>query len=501
MPGKRNVRWLSTTAAVLALVIATAIPAHAETPSPTITSSTGTPQAQTESSSPSATTTSESPPTPSAEPSPEPSSASPSEPSSEPTSEPSSEPSSEPTSVSPSPEPSDTAGPPSSPSGSPPAQTPTPGTSSAGQPTTSNPSASASPTPAPNSASSPSPVPSAPPKPSPGSIPPDAELYPEGTFAPVKTAEAAQVQALYAALRQEKLLENTVAVTTAKTTDATRQLDAARARVEPLRAAARTARDEANAAIRDLYLQRRDTPIPDTPGMRPASRGSVSQATELARAADTAEQTAIQAERDAHAADEALTALRKQLDEQRRALEVQKKSVSTLRAQVDAANRSAVQSTQGTPVSGQNPPAAGQNPPTTGQPYQGGKLAQAVPGQLTSEFGNRFDPYYHVWQLHAGIDIAAAMGTPITASAAGTVTYAGWNGGYGNYVCIEHGPFRNQVLSTCYGHMSQIQVKVGQKVAAGQVIGLVGSTGASTGPHLHFEVRLDGRPVDPLPWL
>ncbi|OLE25575.1 MAG: hypothetical protein AUG44_15570 [Actinobacteria bacterium 13_1_20CM_3_71_11] len=106
-----------------------------------------------------------------------------------------------------------------------------------------------------------------------------------------------------------------------------------------------------------------------------------------------------------------------------------------------------------------------------------------------------------MWQLHPGIDIAAAPGTPIYAAAAGRVTRAGWYGGYGNYTCIEHGQFDGQRLSTCYGHQSTLLVTPGQQVAAGQVLGLVGSTGASTGPHLHFEVRLDGRPVDPLPWL
>ena len=129
-------------------------------------------------------------------------------------------------------------------------------------------------------------------------------------------------------------------------------------------------------------------------------------------------------------------------------------------------------------------------------------LLRPVQGTLTSRFGNRLDPYYHVWQLHPGIDLAAPPGTPIYAAAAGRVTQAGWFGGYGNYTCIAHGTVDGQPgVSTCYGHQSRILVSPGQQVSAGQLIGLVGSTGASTGPHLHFEVRLDGRPVDPLPWL
>jgi murein DD-endopeptidase MepM/ murein hydrolase activator NlpD len=133
--------------------------------------------------------------------------------------------------------------------------------------------------------------------------------------------------------------------------------------------------------------------------------------------------------------------------------------------------------------------------------YSGGKLRRPVPGPVTSPFGNRFDPYYHVWQLHAGLDMAAGLGSPIVAAAGGRVTQAGWYGGYGNYTCIDHGQAAGQRLSTCYGHQSAILVVPGQLVSAGQVIGKVGSTGASTGPHLHFEVRLGGRPVDPAPWL
>jgi hypothetical protein len=136
---------------------------------------------------------------------------------------------------------------------------------------------------------------------------------------------------------------------------------------------------------------------------------------------------------------------------------------------------------------------------TTGAPAA--TLRWPLSGRLTSRYGNRLDPYYHVWQLHPGIDIADPPGTPIHAAAAGRVTRAGWYGGYGNYTCIDHGQFDGQPVSTCYGHQTRILVAPGQQVTAGQLIGLVGSTGASTGPHLHFEVRLSGHPVDPLPWL
>jgi murein DD-endopeptidase MepM/ murein hydrolase activator NlpD len=99
--------------------------------------------------------------------------------------------------------------------------------------------------------------------------------------------------------------------------------------------------------------------------------------------------------------------------------------------------------------------------------------------------------------MHTGIDIGAAMGAPIVAAAAGTVIVAGWVEGYGNTTVIDHGGG----MSTLYGHQSSIGVTVGETVAAGQQIGVVGSTGHSTGPHLHFEVRIDGNPVDPLGYL
>jgi len=136
-----------------------------------------------------------------------------------------------------------------------------------------------------------------------------------------------------------------------------------------------------------------------------------------------------------------------------------------------------------------------------GPTFTSGRLPMPVNGWKSSDFGMRFDPFYQVWQLHAGVDFAAPGGAPIWAVEAGNVFRAGWNGGYGNYTCIYHGIYQGQGFATCYAHQSQILVSVGQQVERGQVIGLVGTTGASTGTHLHFEVRLDGNPVDPVPWL
>jgi murein DD-endopeptidase MepM/ murein hydrolase activator NlpD len=99
--------------------------------------------------------------------------------------------------------------------------------------------------------------------------------------------------------------------------------------------------------------------------------------------------------------------------------------------------------------------------------------------------------------MHEGIDIAVGTGTPIAAAAAGTVAYAGWESGYGNFVLIDHG----NGLATAYGHQSRIAVSTGQSVSQGEVIGYVGCTGHCFGPHLHFEVRINGSAVDPLGYL
>lgn len=130
-----------------------------------------------------------------------------------------------------------------------------------------------------------------------------------------------------------------------------------------------------------------------------------------------------------------------------------------------------------------------------------GLFIMPVHGPITSPFGMRFDPFYKRWQLHAGVDIGAAGGTPIKAAAAGRVIRAGWDGGYGNYTCIDHGLYQGKGLATCYAHQSKILVQVGQTVRQGQTIGLVGETGAATGYHLHFEVRINGTPVQPVTWL
>jgi murein DD-endopeptidase MepM/ murein hydrolase activator NlpD len=119
-------------------------------------------------------------------------------------------------------------------------------------------------------------------------------------------------------------------------------------------------------------------------------------------------------------------------------------------------------------------------------------------GPITSPFGYRTHPIFHSRIFHSGIDIAAPMNTPIKASNSGKVIMAGWYGGYGKVVIIDHGVIRGQSITTLYGHMNSINVSQGQHVNQGQMIGRVGTTGYSTGPHCHFEVRVKGQPRNPL---
>lgn len=130
-----------------------------------------------------------------------------------------------------------------------------------------------------------------------------------------------------------------------------------------------------------------------------------------------------------------------------------------------------------------------------GAAEQGSSLLTApVAGNITSYFGLRRHPILGYVRLHAGVDIAASSGSPIYAVTDGLVTYAGWHGGHGNYIRLQHGGG----IDTGYGHMSRFAVGVGSHVARGQVIGYVGATGLATGPHLHYELYRGGQPVDPL---
>jgi len=140
-------------------------------------------------------------------------------------------------------------------------------------------------------------------------------------------------------------------------------------------------------------------------------------------------------------------------------------------------------------------------PQADGTPYVVGTgiYGWPCPGytEITSEYGMRLHPILGYYKLHTGIDIGAPEGASIVAADSGTVISAGWQGGYGNCVIVDHG----SGMSTLYAHMSEILCSEGQSVSSGQSIGLVGSTGYSTGAHLHFEVRVNGDPVDPTGYL
>ena len=162
--------------------------------------------------------------------------------------------------------------------------------------------------------------------------------------------------------------------------------------------------------------------------------------------------------------------------------------VAELVAQEQAARAAAQQQAQqtGQPAPAYNPAAA--------VGATGSMMWPAVGHAISSPFGYRMHPIYHEMRMHTGVDINVGYGTPVFAADGGTVILAGWNGGYGNCIVINHG----NGLTTLYGHMSSLAVSVGASVGKGQTIGYVGSTGASTGPHLHWEVAVNGQRVNPL---
>ncbi len=139
-------------------------------------------------------------------------------------------------------------------------------------------------------------------------------------------------------------------------------------------------------------------------------------------------------------------------------------------------------------------------PPTTSKPTANLAATPSIwpaRGTVSSGFGWRVGPFGGGNELHPGIDIAYAMGAPVVATADGEVVVSGPAGGYGNLVQIDHG----NGIATLYGHNSQLAVAVGQQVKKGQVISYAGSTGYSTGPHVHYEVRVNNTPIDPMKYL
>lgn len=145
------------------------------------------------------------------------------------------------------------------------------------------------------------------------------------------------------------------------------------------------------------------------------------------------------------------------------------------------------------------PPAGSQYASEGGSVIPDGEFSWPVPGvnKYSSGFGMRFHPIKNKWRMHNGIDIATAAGTNIVAIEGGIVSYVGSKGGYGKTVMIDH----EVGIQSLYAHNSKLLVKVGDKVDSGDSIAYAGSTGVSTGPHLHFEVRINNASVDPLPYI
>lgn len=129
--------------------------------------------------------------------------------------------------------------------------------------------------------------------------------------------------------------------------------------------------------------------------------------------------------------------------------------------------------------------------------FDGSFSAPTTKYYVSSEFGMRRHPIFHYNAMHNGIDLAAMRGTPVLASGEGRVTFSGWKPGYGKIIVLDHG----KNLTTVYAHMSELMVDVGDKAFENHQIGAVGSTGTSTGNHLHFEIRRDGKPVNPRNYL
>lgn len=208
------------------------------------------------------------------------------------------------------------------------------------------------------------------------------------------------------------------------------------------------------------------------------------------QAAQTASRELAERIRQAEAAAEAARVAREAAD--RAAREAATREAAAAREASDrAARTAAARSGRPAPAPAPAPQRAPVQAPTQDR---AGAMQWPVPGRLTSRFGNRVHPIYGDVRLHAGIDIGAPNGTPIVAADDGVAIIAGPTGSYGNFVVLSHGAG----LSTSYAHQSSLAVSPGQSVRKGQVIGYVGSTGASTGNHLHFEVRRNGEPVDPL---
>jgi len=356
---------------------------------------------------------------------------------------------------------------------------------------------SASPTPSatppvPSSAASPprSKAPKAKPKqkaPSrPGRLKNSEDPYPQPPVDEPTDAESRTLAAFQDALHQARDLEAAVAKDKKRVEELTSKLASDRKRLTEMTVEAQVRREVLAREARQLYIGATTSLSSQPIDLSPVGSDAAAEFVEQEKSTAEMTQKVAMDERDLATANMRLSTTTQKLTKAQ-------SKVATLKGRVDSEVREAILRA--------HQESADISVPRDVTRLGGGKLGLPLIGTETSPFGNRLDPYFQRWQLHAGLDIAAAMGTPIRAAAAGVVTQSGWNGGYGNYTCLNHGNYDGKRLTSCYAHQSRILVSDGQQVKAGEVIGLVGSTGASTGPHLHFEVRIGGRPVDPKPWL
>jgi murein DD-endopeptidase MepM/ murein hydrolase activator NlpD len=262
-------------------------------------------------------------------------------------------------------------------------------------------------------------------------------------------------------------LEDHLSALRADSAEKKRQAEAALARAEQARDAAAAAKAQLDALA--------------------ARQASQAKAVQGQLASEKAELSAMQAEQ---------SRLKKILAQ--RAAEAKRRAEAARKAEAArrAAARKRAQSSGGGSTSGGGSGGGGGDTTSGGDGY----LSRPSSGPVSSEFGLRFHPIYQFWRLHSGRDYAAPCGSPVRAAASGTVIIAGDAGGYGNRVVIDHGIVSGDHLATTYNHLQRI-AEWGGQVSRGEVIGYEGSTGTSTGCHLHFETLEDGDFVDPRRWL
>ena len=253
----------------------------------------------------------------------------------------------------------------------------------------------------------------------------------------------------------------------------------------------------------EFMIEGKNTAVEDVTLARREASNAENAATVAEREAAEAEAEAEQALADAETRyDEAVAAqaeVERLVNERQEALAVAEDAEAEAQAEYDRLQRESEALAERLREADSSPPANGGGSSGGGSSGGGSGSGFVVPvsGWKSSDFGWRTHPIYGTQRFHSGTDFAAGHGATIHAADSGTVVYAGWNGGYGMLTCINHGGG----VTSCYAHQSSIWVSTGQHVSRDQGIGAVGSTGASTGAHLHFEVRRGGEPVNPLPYL